>query len=389
MASTFQRILQIQSAFQRELLDKANVVGVGMGFKESNGVTTNQPAVVVLVEEKQPSAALNPADQIPPQINGVPTDVIETGKLVAQSTFNPRGRFRDNVPSGISMGHFKVTAGTLGTVVYDRRTGEKLLLSNNHVFANSNEAMLNDPILQPGIADGGRNPDDIVARLERFVALHYVEGDVTPPGPVKNPTPGGGSGGTPGSQPNGCSLLGLLTSLSELLGGGRTMRPSPQGGASSQTVAQAQAAGMATAPAPVAAVAQAVQDNTVDCALVRPLNPAMFSGQIANIGVIDGVKAPSIGLPVRKMGRTTGYTQGTIKLMNATVKVGYTTSKGPRTAQFVGQVLTDGMSEGGDSGSLIVDALETKAVGLLFAGSGKATIFTPINVVLDALDIRF
>ena len=45
------------------------------------------------------------------------------------------------------------------------------------------------------------------------------------------------------------------------------------------------------------------------------------------------------------------------------------------------------MSEGGDSGSLIVDATENKAVGLLFAGSTLATIFTPIDLVLSALNI--
>jgi hypothetical protein len=78
-----------------------------------------------------------------------------------------------------------------------------------------------------------------------------------------------------------------------------------------------------------------------------------------------------------------------VTLLNATVNVGYMTARGPRTARFTGQVITQPMSQGGDSGSLIVDSTENRAVGLLFAGSSMATIFTPIDVVLAALNITF
>jgi len=47
------------------------------------------------------------------------------------------------------------------------------------------------------------------------------------------------------------------------------------------------------------------------------------------------------------------------------------------------------MSEGGDSGSLLVAGDSRKAVGLLFAGSNQATIFSPIQAVLDLLQIEF
>jgi hypothetical protein len=90
---------------------------------------------------------------------------------------------------------------------------------------------------------------------------------------------------------------------------------------------------------------------------------------------------------VSKFGRTTGYTEGTVTLLNATVNIQYNTAQGLKTARFVGQTITEGMSEGGDSGSLVVDTSENKAVGLLFAGSTQATIFTPIEVVLNALNV--
>jgi len=50
--------------------------------------------------------------------------------------------------------------------------------------------------------------------------------------------------------------------------------------------------------------------------------------------------------------------------------------RGSKQARFTGQVITGPISQGGDSGSLVVDGVENKAVGLLFAGSNLSTIFT-------------
>jgi len=53
-----------------------------------------------------------------------------------------------------------------------------MVLSNNHVLANSNGAALGDSILQPGPADGGTNPADRIAILERFVPIAFGAGTV-------------------------------------------------------------------------------------------------------------------------------------------------------------------------------------------------------------------
>jgi hypothetical protein len=58
-----------------------------------------------------------------------------------------------------------------------------------------------------------------------------------------------------------------------------------------------------------------------------------------------------------------------------------------RTAQFDGQIITGPMSQGGDSGSLLVADDLRAAVGLLFAGSSQSTIHNPIQAVLDALEV--
>jgi hypothetical protein len=71
---------------------------------------------------------------------------------------------------GSSVGHFLVTAGTLGCFV--RGKGKKVfMLSNNHVLANEDNAKAGDAALQPGRYDGGQKPKDAVAALDHWVKL--------------------------------------------------------------------------------------------------------------------------------------------------------------------------------------------------------------------------
>lgn len=377
-----QHLLQIQTMVESQLLRKPNVVGVAVGLKETNGHWTDQMAIVALVQQKLPVSSLTNAERIPRQIDDLPTDVYEIGYVEALNT-SPQARFRPTIPSGVSMGHQAISAGTLGVTVKDRDTGEKLLLSNNHVFANSNDASPGDSILQPGPMDGGNFPADIVARLERYVPLRYIED-------AANPLPGGDNGGTPtpnptpSPTPNGCTSVAfsglsmIANALAKMAGSGQRLV---------NMTASAFSADVAAARIPT--VQAAVPDNVVDAALAKPNDPSMFTDEIRHIGRITGTKAAQLGMGVRKTGRTTDFTQGMVTLLNATVTVAYTTSKGARSARFTGQVITQPMSQGGDSGSLIVDAVENRAVGLLFAGSAQASIFTPIDTVLAALNVTF
>ena len=259
-------------------------------------------------------------------------------------------------------------------MVVDRTTGESFLLSNNHVLAHSNAGLQGDPILQPGPIDGGQNPADVVARLERFIPITFIDDPSQPPTPTPPPEPEPGNG----SEPTGC--LAAVTGLSKLLG-------SVSGGRKTTTTASA--VGSPAAVIRMVTTAQAATaTNVADCALARPVNPAMFTDDILNIGIVSGVKTPTLGMQVRKSGRTTGLTQSTVTLLNATVDVGYVTNQGDRTARFTGQIICEPMSQGGDSGSLVVD-FDNHAVGLLFAGSNLSTIFTPIEIVLNALNVKF
>ena len=109
-------------------------------------------------------------------------DHIERFKKAAKGEVDIRyiGRVSKRVPwyqreclpvrPGCSIGHFKITAGTLGCFVRDK-DGVPLILSNNHVLANENRAKRGDNILQPGAVDGGKNPGDRIGGLLRFVRL--------------------------------------------------------------------------------------------------------------------------------------------------------------------------------------------------------------------------
>jgi hypothetical protein len=79
--------------------------------------------------------------------------------------------------AGHSVAHSKVTAGTLGAWVH-RGDGQPLILSNNHVLANSNAAKLGDSIVQPGPSDDPAKRGGVVGALDGFVYLRKTRNQV-------------------------------------------------------------------------------------------------------------------------------------------------------------------------------------------------------------------
>ena len=123
--------------------------------------------------------------------------------------------------------------------------------------------------------------------------------------------------------------------------------------------------------------------NTVDCAIAKPLSADLVNPDILNIGIPTGVGSATLGTPVQKSGRTTGLTTDQITQIDVTVSVNY----GGQLAIFRNQLMAGAMSQGGDSGSAVLD-MNKQVVGLLFAGSNTTTIMNPIQFVLDALQVQ-
>jgi hypothetical protein len=200
------KMLEMAAAQQQHedsVLALQNVVGISLGHKVKKDVETEEPVISVLVNHKLDPGLLSKDDLVPRKLNDFNTDVVEVGEIFAgdagpldadtdsdtqdtasafSSTLNCRIR---PAMGGFSVGHYKITAGTIGTCCYDLSPFPGIppkyyILSNNHVLANSNDANIGDPILQPGPYDGGTYPCDLIARLTRYVPIKFISGDKKP-----------------------------------------------------------------------------------------------------------------------------------------------------------------------------------------------------------------
>ena len=328
MAHDFNSVRAALVKSRGRLLPQAHVVATGVGYKITRGVKTDALSIVCSVTEKVALDRLPLRERVPPDIDGIPTDVVATGVIRAFQSRTARHR---PAPGGVSIGHRNITAGTLGCLV--KREGQVFVLSNNHVLANSNDALRGDAILQPGPHDGGRFPDDHIADLHDFVPITFQE----PPSECRF------AGGLIAVLNAGCWMIGSKTRYRS--------------------------------------VNIQATENRVDAAIARPLEPALVKNEILEIGTISGLGSGSLGAAIKKSGRTTGLTTGEVMQVDVTVNVQY----GPgRVAQFTDQLLAGPMSQGGDSGSAVLDN-SNRLIGLLFAGSENSTIINRIEHVFSEL----
>lgn len=260
---------------------------------------------------------------LPAALDGVPVEVEVTGDLVAQDQGIGRSSGTERL---IKKGRsLYCTVGTLGALLTDGT--DLYALSNAHVYANAGSQTV-------GSVQTGENGDRILQ-----------------PGRVD-------------MQPVACG--------------------------SAAQIDQAEI-GTLWAVAPI--VFSRTASNQIDAAIAR-LSPEGKT-KVAN-NTFDGLGTPSTEvanatldppLTVKKYGRTTGLTEGTVTGINATVVIRY--DKGQ--ARFINQIVVQGngstFSAGGDSGSLIVTSNGNNPVALLFAGSSSTTIGNPIQAVLDAFGL--
>lgn len=314
-----------------------NIVGVGKGFKIKNGKHTDKPAVIVFVKKKLPENDLKRGEKVPPKIYDLDTDVIEVGDLRLLS----RTDYVRPAPPGVSIGHYKISAGTFGAVVKDKRTKKPLILSNNHVLANSSDGRdgrckIGDPIFQPGPYDGGTEAQ-LIGYLERFVPIlrEYSHS----------------------SCPKAAALEKIGNNFIQMI------RPHYKMSLFKKTSIQ----------------------NVVDAALARPISNDVITSEILGLGKVKGVREAESGMRLYKSGRSSGINNAVVKAQAATLKINMGDNE---EVVFTDQIVTGPMASPGDSGSLVLDK-DNYAVGLLFAGSESSTIINRIQNVMDLLDIEF
>ena len=171
---------KIQQAYEKALKTyghRADVTGIDIGYKYKDGTRRDEIVLRVHLREKVDRDLLSEAELLPPEVDGVPLDVIQAsyapssnGTLASNGilALAARRHRRDPVQPGLSISHHLGTAGTIGAVVYDRTDGAACILSNKHVLAEAVLAEVGDQILQPGRTDGGRRDVDAIARLRRM-----------------------------------------------------------------------------------------------------------------------------------------------------------------------------------------------------------------------------
>ncbi len=155
-AQAIARVMQVQDRNTDRLMAIKGVVGTATGLNAAG-----QPVVrVFLAKAGVPG--------IPAKLEGVPVVAEVTGTFHALG--HTTAKYRP-APIGVSTGHPNITAGTIGCRVTDGTN--VYALSNNHVYADQNNANIGDNVLQPGTYDGGKDPDDKIGTLYDFEPIVF------------------------------------------------------------------------------------------------------------------------------------------------------------------------------------------------------------------------
>jgi hypothetical protein len=171
-----------------------NVMLIDLGWRERGGKLledklcvrvhvvekfTRGPALESAIDERKTSG------EIPDTIAGFPVDIPQGAYALQQwlsswwsRPATPRARHTDPMQGGISISNaYQYSYGTLGGLVEDRETKDKMILSNWHVLAGSWWSRPGWPIYQPGWGDGGSRADT-VANLTRHAMSSNLDAAV-------------------------------------------------------------------------------------------------------------------------------------------------------------------------------------------------------------------
>jgi len=178
-ADFMEQLKQFVRTRGEDFLEDKNISSVGIGYKEKDGKKTKEISIQFTVDKKASTDVLESLDtkEIPKSftIGGVevPTDVLERSykigyKLVTEARAESVSRKTriDPIRPGVSVANKKVSAGTIGCIVYDKADGTPYILSNWHVL-NGPTGQISDDIVQPGPFDDNRTAQNRLGKLVR------------------------------------------------------------------------------------------------------------------------------------------------------------------------------------------------------------------------------
>lgn len=169
----------------QRLMEADGVTSCGVGYRFKDGKRTDEVCIQCTVEKKYSLEALEAREMtpLPEQVqdnegNQVEVDVIErnyklsfevepTVALEEDVDYHKLRRSRlDPLLPGASVSHADGTAGTIGAIVFDKESGQPLILSNWHVLQGA-RGELGDDIVQPGPFDDSEVHDNFCGQLLR------------------------------------------------------------------------------------------------------------------------------------------------------------------------------------------------------------------------------
>ncbi len=169
--------IAVQDRYTDMMMSNSEVVGTGTSLTDDG-----RPAIVVFAKSEnlkidagvkmEALAKGAKLEAMPATIESVPVVIEISGEVTAlQGPIDPTDRFPRPVPIGVSTGHPAITAGTIGCRV--TKNGQVYALSNNHVYADENQASIGDDVIQPGTYDGGSLPNDKIGDLSDFQTIVF------------------------------------------------------------------------------------------------------------------------------------------------------------------------------------------------------------------------
>lgn len=358
MASTPQQIYDSLDVDELRQTYGPNIQGIGIGKRRRDGQATEEPCIVVYVHEKLPRAELalrGRQDEILPQeIDGVPIDV-EEGRTWEAGRHGPR---LSSLPS----------AGDLGL----RAAGLSLRSRLRRMQADQ------IPI----------DPGQLLELLELLC------GDREPPLTTRHrPIQPGYSCGHPNVTAGTIGVLvsyegkpALLSNNHVIADTNRASIGDPvwqpgrhDGGGADDSI------GPLAAFDPIAFGSQG--PNTIEDSAIAQLAVQHLQEIPRGVGAPAGVVPTDIlapEQPAKKVGRTTGLTNGTIRTYPTKGRVQYGDGK---VAQYEDLVAYTDISDPGDSGSGIMDG-QNRYQSLLFAGSDLVTLGQVMAHIFDRWDLE-
>jgi len=128
--------------------------------------------------------------------------------------------------------------------------------------------------------------------------------------------------------------------------------------------------------------------NRLDCAIARLDPKVLWTSEIPGLGHPAEPMRAFPGLFVSKVGRTTGLTNGLVSI-NITADINVELRHGVYSMDDQAEILDIGTSfaSGGDSGSLVVDTVNKRPVGIICAKAHNLTYMSPIIEILSSLRV--